>query len=333
MPYQWYDTPNIRVGTFADFEVLARKDGLRILDASACRTARVVRPLAEPAGQHGGVQVRAGMRPTASLVTADGIELRLRQWPVAEPARGTVLIVHGLGEHVGRYERVAARLNAGGWHVAGYDQRGHGTSSGARGALARADDLLRDLALVIDTVRRPDRPLLLLGHSMGGLVAARFVAELATASGAAPWRRAVDALVLSSPALDPGMNPLQKVLLALLGPLAPNLAVSNGLDADWISRDLATVAAYRLDPLVHDRITPRLTRFIVDGGRVVRERAARWRVPTLLMWAGADRCVAPRGSAAFAAAAPKALVQLALLRRARARDLQRARARRGSLRC
>ena len=242
-----------------------------------------------------------------TLTTADGLALSLREWPRAE-ARGTVLIVHGLGEHIGRYTHVAAHLNAAGWRVVGYDQRGHGASEGARGALAAEDSLLSDLALTIDAVRAEHPgPLLLLGHSMGGLVAARFCAE-GLADVPAPWFRAIDALVLSSPALDPGMNALQKGLLAVLGGLAPNLAVGNGLKPAWISRDPAVVQAYINDPRVHDRVTPRLVRFIVNGGRHVLAQAAHWRLPTLLLYAGSDRCVAPAGSAAFAQAAPKAVL-------------------------
>jgi alpha-beta hydrolase superfamily lysophospholipase len=239
-----------------------------------------------------------------TLTTHDGLSLQLREWPVPD-ARGTVVIVHGLGEHIGRHARVAARLNAEGWSVLGHDQRGHGASEGPRGALGQADAFLVDLAQVIDIARsRHSGPLVLLGHSLGGLIASRFV--LGTPGAA--WRREVDALVLSSPALDPGMNAFQKGLLAVLGPIAPNLAVNNGLKPAWISRDPAVVRAYQADPLVHDRVTPRLVRFIIDGGEAVRGAAAAWRVPTLLMWAGSDRCVAPAGSAAFAAAAPRDLV-------------------------
>ena len=245
------------------------------------------------------------MEPT-TLDTDDGLALHLRHWHVAS-ARGTVLIVHGLGEHIGRYAHVAARLNANGWRVAGHDQRGHGRSAGARGALAHGDDLLRDLARVIDATRVAG-PLVLLGHSMGGLIAARFVAEGLQAQPAA-WHRGVDALVLSSPALDLGMNLAQKALLAALGPLAPNLALGNGLEPAWISRDPAVVAAYVADPLVHDRVTPRLVRFIVDGGAFALGKAPAWTLPTLLLWAGSDRCVAPAGSRAFAAAAPPGVVR------------------------
>jgi len=243
----------------------------------------------------------------STLVTADGLTLHLQEWRAAEPARGTALIVHGLGEHIGRYAHVAAQLNAWRWNAVGYDQRGHGRSEGARGCLNHVDDLLQDLARVIDSLRtvRPG-PLVLLGHSLGGLVAARFVAGgIGTAE---PWFRAVDALVLSSPALDPGMSVGQKLLLALAGRLAPNLAVGNGLKPEWISRDAAVVQRYVADPLVHDRVAPRLGRFIVDSARVVRERAPLWTLPTLLLYAGSDLCVAPGGSAGFAAAAPQALL-------------------------
>ena len=246
-------------------------------------------------------------RMNDTLQTADGLRLHVRHWPApisTEPERGTVLIVHGLGEHIGRYDHVAAHLNGWGWNVVGYDQRGHGLSGGGKGQLAAPDSLLQDLSRVIAAVRTEHAgPLVLLGHSMGGLVAARFVAEGLLSSPAA-WYRSVDALVLSSPALDAGMNAMQKLLLAVTGPLAPNLAVGNGLKPAWISRDPAVVAAYEADPLVHDRVTPRLARFIVDGGESVRAQAARWAVPTLLMFAGSDRCVAPAGSRAFAAAAP-----------------------------
>ena len=241
------------------------------------------------------------------IETRDGLVLRGREWPHA-PARGTIVLVHGLGEHVGRYAHVAALLNARGWRVVGYDHRGHGRSDGARGRLADACDLLVDLAQIVDAVRaeHPDGPLVLLGHSLGGLVAARFVAG--ALAPAAPWSRRVDALALSSPVLITAMSPLQKAMLAVLGPLTPNLAVGNGLKPEWISRDPSVVAAYKADPLVHDRIAPRLARFVVDGGEFVRGVAARWTVPTLLLYAGADRCVPPSGSAAFAAAAPKEVV-------------------------
>ncbi len=247
------------------------------------------------------------MSTPSFLRSADGGKLHVREWP-CDDARGTVLIVHGLGEHIGRYDHVAAQLLRCGRNVVGYDQRGHGTSDGKRGRLKHSDDLLRDLAVVIDAVRaRHPGPLVLLGHSMGGLVAARMVAG-GLESPPPAWHRKVDALVLSSPALDAGLGGAQRAQLKVLGWLAPNLAVGNGLEPEWLSRDPAVVKAYRDDPLVHDRVTSKLVRFIVDGGEFVRAHAAQWRVPTLLLYAGSDRCVAPAGSAAFAAAALASVV-------------------------
>ena len=230
--------------------------------------------------------------------------LALCDWPVpaGSPARATVLLVHGLGEHLGRYAALAQALNSWGYAVRAYDQYGHGASDGPRGGLPSATRLLDDLAQVVDQTRAgmtTGQPLLLLGHSMGGLVAARFVAL---------QRRPLEGLVLSSPALDPGLNPVQKLLVAVLPALLPNLRVGNGLDARLISHDPAVVAAYQSDPLVHDRIAARLARFIADDSAAVRAAASGWVLPTLLLYAGADRLVNPAGSRAFAAVAPPAVL-------------------------
>ena len=230
--------------------------------------------------------------------------LALCDWPLpaGSPARATVLLVHGLGEHMGRYAALARDLNTWGYAVRAYDQYGHGASDGPRGGLPSATRLLDDLAQVVDQTRAgmaAGQPLLLLGHSMGGLVAARFVAL---------QRRPLEGLVLSSPALDPGLNPVQKLLVAVLPALLPNLRVGNGLDARLISHDPAVVAAYQSDPLVHGRIAARLARFIADDSAAVLAAAPGWVLPTLLLYAGADRLVNPAGSRAFAAAAPPAVL-------------------------
>ena len=148
-----------------------------------------------------GTRLHRLARMDSKLITADGLALHRRAWPLTA-ARGTVLIVHGLGEHIGRYAELAARLNALGWQVLGHDHWGHGRSGGGRGSLVDADCLLRDVAAVRDHAACPGS-VVLLGHSLGGLVAARFVAENLAATPAA-WARGVDGLVLSSPALEIG---------------------------------------------------------------------------------------------------------------------------------
>jgi alpha-beta hydrolase superfamily lysophospholipase len=187
--------------------------------------------------------------------------------------------------------------------VHAHDHHGHGQSSGARGGLPSVLRLVDDLALVIDDTRRalPGLPLVLLGHSLGGLVAASFVARAV---------RRVDALVLSSPGLDPGLTAAQKLLIAALSRIAPDLRVGNCLDDNYLSHDRAVVQAYRDDPLCHDRIGGRLARFLADEGAVVQAAAPQWKVPTLLLYAGDDHLVKPAGSRAFAAAAaPTGLVE------------------------
>lgn len=247
----------------------------------------------------------SALDPPASeaLPTRAGQSLALHHWPLPRPRRrATVLLVHGLGEHMGRYDRLARRLNRWGLGVHGHDHHGHGGSEGARGALPAPDRLVDDLAQVLDAVRarmEPGEPLVLLGHSMGGLVAAALVAR---------GLRPVDLLVLSSPALAARLNPLQRLLLATLPRVLPELRVGNGLDARHLSHDAALVAAYRADPLCHDRISARLARFIATEGPAVVAHAPQWRVSTLLLWGGDDRIVDPAGCRAFAEAAPQHLV-------------------------
>ncbi|MGI9132418.1 MAG: lysophospholipase [Rhodoferax sp.] len=240
----------------------------------------------------------------STLIAAGGDNIVVQDWQLSGkvPLRGVVVLVHGLGEHAGRYDHVARHLNAWGYAVRGYDQCGHGESGGAPGSLPSDTRLLDDLADIVDSTRDSmprGTPLLLLGHSMGGLVAARFVALNI---------RPVQGLVLSSPALDAGLNAFQKLLVALLPGVLPNLRVGNGLNPRFLSHDPRVVESYLADRQVHDRISARLARFIARTGPQVIAMAAHWSVPTLLLYAGQDRLVNPEGSRSFAAAAPKAVV-------------------------
>jgi alpha-beta hydrolase superfamily lysophospholipase len=240
-----------------------------------------------------------------SIFTAsDGDNVVVQEWPL-DPGiklRGVVIVVHGLGEHAGRYGHVAEQLNAWGFAVRGYDQCGHGESGGARGSLPSDTRLLDDLADMVDSIRSrtpKGTPVILLGHSMGGLVVGRFVSL---------GLRKVDGLVMSSPALDVGMNAFQKFLISVLLKIAPDLRVGNGVKPQFISHVPAVVAKYKADRLVHDRISARLANFIASEGPKTLALAPKWTVPTLLLYAGDDRLLNPEGSRTFAAMAPKDVV-------------------------
>lgn len=217
--------------------------------------------------------------------------------------RGSLLLVHGLGEHAGRYQEAAARFQGWGFQVWALDQRGHGQSGGIRGGLPTPADLVADLKSVILRIREIDgaeAPLTLLGHSMGGAVCARLVAE----EGGS-----VSRLILSSPALALGLPAWRRGLIRLAQRIAPDFALSNGLSVQGISRDPAVVRAYKEDPQVHDRITPALAGFLLDTEERMCVPTGDWPVPTLILWAGSDLLVDPAGSERFLRAAPTDMVQ------------------------
>ncbi|OWY30121.1 alpha/beta hydrolase [Herbaspirillum robiniae] len=226
---------------------------------------------------------------------ADGTRLFCRDW-LLPGARAAVQMVHGLGEHGGRYVALARLFNQAGLSVRICDHRGHGNSGGRQGSLARADDLLQDLKLSFDDFsRRTQCTPILFGHSMGGLVAARF------ATGAfSPVR----ALALSSPALALDMTAWQKLLLAVSSGIAPGFALPTALPASRISHDAQQIKAYRGDPLNHGKIAPRMLNFMLDAMHQVARDAGQFMQPVLLQVAGDDAFVAPHGSRAFFDALP-----------------------------
>ncbi len=224
-----------------------------------------------------------------------GLRLRYRTHEVPQ-ARAAVLVVHGLGEHGGRYRAFAEAMAAASVATYVLDQRGHGLSEGRRGHVTSFDVLLQDL----DRFRREVSgfidvrlPLFLLGHSMGGLVALRYLEEYD-----APFRGAI----ILAPWLGTAVAvPRWKATFAsALTHVLPAMPFRNGIDPDALSRDAAVVRAYREDPLVHDRITPRLfTQASAAMGDVLR-RSDRIRTPLLFLLPGADRVVDTQRTLAFA---------------------------------
>jgi alpha-beta hydrolase superfamily lysophospholipase len=241
---------------------------------------------------------------TNFITTSDKTELFVRDWllPDNSEKRGSVLIVHGLGEHIGRYDEAAQILNNLRLEVRGYDQRGHGNSQGKPGSIPSRDALLDDAKIIFDDFAKDKtEPPFLLGHSLGGGLAANLVArKFITPRG----------LVMSSPALTARFSAFQGLQIKFGNLLTPDLTVSNNLPVDFLSHDPQIVADYKTDKLVHDRITPRLAKFVLDAGQESIEAAKNWTVPTLLLVAGSDRLVDATGAKQFHANLPKELATM-----------------------
>lgn len=193
---------------------------------------------------------------TPSIATArmaDGTILRTLHWPAPDDPWATGLVVHGLGEHGGRYANVARPLTAAGVDVNGYDNRGFGGSAGPRAYVERWSDFHDDLGERLTSLREadPDRPLILYGHSLGGLIATGYVLSDRP-------RPMPDLLVLSAPALEDAVPAWKRSLAGGLVRVVPRMKMSNGGLGDRLSHDPAISTAYVSDPLCLDFSTVRL---------------------------------------------------------------------------
>jgi acylglycerol lipase len=213
---------------------------------------------------------------------SDGTPLHVRHWAPAGDSWATVMIVHGIGEHSGRYERTGRLMAEAGLDVHAFDLRGHGLSGGRRVYVRRWDDFLDDVALRLAEVRRPGRSLVLMGHSMGALIALTYTCS---------DRPAPDLLVLSAVPLGARTPAWQRVLAPVLSRVAPTMLIANPIAGDQLSRDPAVGIAYFADPLVQPRSTTRLGAELLRTMKPARAELERLRVPTLVIHGGADSLV------------------------------------------
>jgi len=237
------------------------------------------------------------------------VETDLRAYRnVPRDPRAAVLVLHGFGEHAGRYARTLQHFSDAGIAAYAYDHRGHGQSPGARALVHRFETLVNDSLTMRERVAQthPELPHFLLGASMGGVVAVRSV------------QRRPDGLagaILVSPALDiTGKMPrVMQQLAALAGEVAPRLPVST-IDTRMLARDAAVGEAYVADPLVyHGSVPARSAAEMVAAGRAAFADAASWRIATLIIQGQGDRIVSPRGAQRFAEAIPIGDVTLRMI--------------------
>ena len=226
--------------------------------------------------------------------THDGLQIVARQWTV-EPSRGSVLILHGIGDHSGRSSHVAEYLNTAGFSVLAPDLRGHGRSDGQRGYIKDFDTLLTDIDLFLEKSRTncENGPAFIYGQSMGGLMAIYYSIKR---------RPDLCGLIASSPALRIAMPaPQWKVAIGkFLKTVWPRMSLDSGLDPEQLSDDVQVAARVRSDRFRHRRVTPGAYFGMVDAGQWCLDHATEMACPVLLMHGDADQITDCAASVQFA---------------------------------
>jgi len=255
------------------------------------------------------------VNPSAGRVPASAVEVRLerglklpgRIWCADRP-RALVAVVHGLGEHSGRYAALACDLVQARCTVVALDLPGHGEAPGARGDVPSWTQLRDQVVPAMFTALRGlpgqpmDLPPVLLGHSMGGVLALDY---------ALAHPKTLVAVVASAPGLRGTMPPWWKLALGHAALVtAPGAGFPHGLDESGMSRDPEVLALRKSDPLVHDRISPRLYFAFNEARQRVLRDARRLQVPALVLQGMGDRVVDPKAALEFNAAAPHGMVRL-----------------------
>ena len=222
----------------------------------------------------------------------DGLELFYRRWRPEVTPKAVLPIVHGHGEHSGRYANVADWFVPREYSVYALDLRGHGRSQGKRGALGDFCEYREDVRAFLDLVQESEpAPVFLVGHSLGGLIALDYV--LRGSDGLA-------GVVASGPVLSaPGVSPFLLWLSKVLAQLWPGLTLESGLDTSALSRDPAVEEAYVNDPLVHSKGTARMANEMMRTVAWTQAHAAEMALPCLVIHGSEDRLCPPEGSQVF----------------------------------
>lgn len=234
-----------------------------------------------------------------TLKSNDDLDLFCQGWLPETSPKAVICLVHGLGEHSGRYAHVAEFFNLAGYAVIGFDLRGHGKSDGQRGHAPSFEAFMQDIDRLFEETnhRFPDLPRFLYGHSLGGVLVLNYALRR---------KPSVRGVIATSSGLRTALEDQKvKVTLAkVLGTLFPTGSLPSGLDPATLSRDPSVVTAYRTDPLVHDAISFGMGKYLLEAIRWAFEHAAEFPVPLLLVHGTQDVLAFPSGSQDFAARVP-----------------------------
>ncbi|MFY0601855.1 MAG: lysophospholipase [Cyclobacteriaceae bacterium] len=233
---------------------------------------------------------------TSNMLGSDGLELFYRYWIPEKPEK-VFCIIHGHGEHGGRYEHIALHLTKMNVSTFAMDLRGHGLSKGKRGHAASYDLLMRDVEELIKTARETfnDLPIYLMGHSMGGNLVANFMIN--------DTSKEISGFILSSPWLKLAFEP-SKIKLKLgqiMTKIWPSYSENNGLEVNYLSKDPIEVKKYVDDPLVHGMISAGLFSAISEASDNALVKAGNIKTKGLVYHGSADQIIDHKTTQAFAA--------------------------------
>ncbi len=229
------------------------------------------------------------------VIILNGRETDIVRWQTSKK-RARLIIVHGLGEHIARYDVISEDFTKCGIEMVGFDQRGHGRNPGVKGYVKSFELFLDDLKEFVKKESEDEIPVFMLGHSLGGLIAARYAEE---------YPNTIKGLVLSSGAFTyENVSSFLRALVKILSPIFPKLAFSNGIKPDTLSRNKDIVKEYVNDPLVHSKITPRLAKEMFENVGLLFEKAGNLRMPILFVAGEQDRVVPPAATRRLFEATP-----------------------------
>jgi alpha-beta hydrolase superfamily lysophospholipase len=237
--------------------------------------------------------------------TNDGLEMYSKAWVPSEKAKGVICLIHGVGEHIGRYQADGEALAGAGYTLAGFDIRGFGKSEGRRGHTPSLEVYFDDIDLFLAQIaqRYPGLPRFLYGHSMGGALVLAYT----------PLRKPkVIGVISTAPSLKSSLEEQKlKVLLAkMMGNLYPTFTLKSGIDAKMLSRDPRVGDEYTNDPLVHPLVSAAWGKAMLSAIDLAFKNASSFPLPLLLMHGTKDEIAYPSSSTSFADLAPKDKVTL-----------------------
>ena len=225
----------------------------------------------------------------------DDVTFYMQGWEPEGKPKALVCLIHGLGEHTGRYAHVGDALNKAGYALFGFDLRGHGQTGGPRGHFPSLDVVMQDIRqfVAFQKQNHPNIPVFLYGHSLGGLLTLSYVIKNPEGIKGV----IVTGVALHSPLLE---QKSKVAMVKVLGSLFPSMIIPTGLDPSTISRDPAVVQKYVNDPLVHDKSSLGLGKTTLDAVNQCFAHANNFSLPLLIMHGKMDRLTYPSGSEDFA---------------------------------